>query len=253
MARGAKSERGRRIAFGDKKSIRWDKHSAEIFRGNPNIAPPGSERDQDIEWRLFFKGHRVYNSQHPSKPRWIWNYDFRPTPGEVFFDSAEKRNALRFGSGLVIVEPNVPWWKSVAPNKDWGLGNYQRVADQLRAEGHRVVQFRHDKADLRLEGVEQLRTLNFRDALGIMSKAALYVGPEGGLHHGAAAMGTKAVVLFGGFIPPEVTGYEDHANLTGGAEACGTFMPCDHCLDAMKSIGVDEVLEAARERLADGR
>jgi len=171
----------------------------------------------------------------------------------VFFDSAEKRNAFRYGSGFVVIEPNVPWWKSVAPNKDWGLGNYQRVADKLKAEGHRVVQFKHPKADHRLEGVEHLRTLNFRDALGILSKASLYIGPEGGLHHGAAAVGTKAVVLFGGFIPPEVTGYDTHANLTGGAEACGMFMPCDHCREAMKSIGVDEVLEAARERLQNGR
>jgi hypothetical protein len=82
-----------------------------------------------------------------------------------------------------------------------------------------------------------------------MSRAALYIGGEGGLHHGAAAVGVGGVVLFGGFIPPEVTGYATHANLTGGAEACGSLDPCRHCAAAMQAIGVDEVLEHAMARL----
>jgi hypothetical protein len=57
------------------------------------------------------------------------------------------------------------------------------------------------------------------------------------------------VVLFGGFIPPSVTGYGGHANLTGGAEACGSLDPCRHCQAAMGRIGVDEVHAAALERL----
>ena len=74
---------------------------------------------------------------------------------------------------------------------------------------------------------------SFRHALAILERARLYVGGEGGLHHGAAAVGVGGVVLFGGFVPPLVTGYAVHANLTGGAEA----------------ITVNEVLEHAMERL----
>jgi hypothetical protein len=62
-------------------------------------------------------------------------------------------------------------------------------------------------------------------------------------------VGVEGVVLFGGFIPPEVTGYALHTNLTGGAEACGSLQPCAHCHEAMKAIGVDEVLERAMARL----
>jgi hypothetical protein len=65
------------------------------------------------------------------------------------------------------------------------------------------------------------------------------------MHHGAAAMGVPGVVLFGGFIPPQVTGYLMHANLTGGAEACGSLNPCPHCAAAMQAISVDEVLHHA--------
>ena len=72
IARGSK-ERGTRVAFGDGKQILWDQHSELIFRGNPNIAPPGSERDHDLEWFKFYRGHRGYNIHDPVRQRWIWN------------------------------------------------------------------------------------------------------------------------------------------------------------------------------------
>lgn len=246
MARGAKV-RGKRIAFGDRRRIKWDQHSAEMFRGNPNIAKPGSEQDGDIEWVEFYKGHRIYNRQDGR--RWLWNRDFRPAPGEIFFDRNELRNAKRYGEGFVLIEPSLPVWKSCAANKDWGRQNYQAVADHLRGQGYRVGQFRHDGSQPLLTGVEKFKTLSFRDALAILAHSALYIGAEGGLHHGAAAVGKPAVVLFGGFIPPSVTGYADHANLTGGAKACGSIDPCRHCADAMRAIPVSDVLTAAMERL----
>lgn len=248
LARGA-LKRGRKIAFGDGRKILWDKHSEEMFRGNLNIARPGAERDENVDWIPYYKGHRIYNRQDAAGQRWIWNLEFRPVPGEVIFDRNEQRNSMRYGKGFVLIEPSVEAWKSVAANKDWGASNYQAVADALKAEGWRVVQFGYDKSAVRLAGVDRLRTLSFRDALAILQRAALYIGPEGGLHHGAAAVGVPAVVIFGGFIPPSVTGYPDHANLTGGAEACGAYTPCAHCAAALAAISVDDVLEAARERL----
>lgn len=246
LARGAKA-RGKRIAFGNGERIIWDQHSADIFKGNGNIAMPGSERDADIEWLPFYKGHRIYNTQDPVKARWIWNTDFRPIPGQIPFNSTELRNAQRYGKGFVLIEPEVPMWKAVAPNKDWGLAKYQALADRLRKDGHRVAQFVHPKTETRLDRVDALRTLGFRDAVAILQRAALYVGSEGGLHHGAAAVGRRGVVLFGGFIPPSVTGYDTMTNLTGGAEACGNYTPCDHCKRAMAKISVEEVHQAVSE------
>lgn len=247
MARGAKA-RGKRIAFGDGHRIRWDQNSEVIFRGNPNIAQPGSERAADLEWVAYFKGSRIYNQHDVSANRWIWNYDFRPIPGEVFLTDRERRLAERFGADFIVIEPNVEMWKTSGPNKDWGLAKYQALADRLKRD-HRVVQFRHAKGGPALTGVEHLPTTDFRDALAILQRASLYVGPEGGLHHGAAAMGVEGVVIFGGFIPPSVTGYDLHTNLTGGAEACGSLSPCRHCRKAMEAISVEDVLEAANERM----
>src|ERR1700751_5669108 len=90
MARGAQA-RGKRIAFGDGKQILWDHQSEQVFRKNPNVAFPGCERDGDLEWIPFYRGNRIYNTQ--AHNRWMWNYDFKAVPGEVFLTQEE----LQFG------------------------------------------------------------------------------------------------------------------------------------------------------------
>jgi hypothetical protein len=242
MARGAVA-RGKRIAFGDGSRIIWDKNSVEIFRKNKNIAIPGSERDDDIEWIPFYRGHRLYNRQEAG--RWVWNYEFRPIPGELFFSAVESNFANRISPDFVLIEPNVPWWKSVAVNKDWGVRKYQAVADELRAKGHRVAQFSYGK--VRLQGVEVINAGDFRTAVAALAKARFAILPEGGLHHGAAAVGVRSVVIFGGFIPPAVTGYDFHINLTGGSEACGSIHECQHCRAALDAISVEDVLGACKK------
>lgn len=246
LARGA-AARGKRIALGDGRRILWEASSFEIFRNNPNLAPPGSEQDPDIEWLAFYKGHRNYNRRVGD--RWAWNLDFHAVPGEIIFDDAERKAGKRHGEGFVVIEPQSAQWKTVAPNKDWGVANFQEVADRLRAAGRRVVQFRGKQSAVALRNVEQLATGSFRDALSLLANASLYIGSEGGLHHGAAALGIPAVVLFGGFIPPSVTGYAIHTNLTGGAQACGSLKACRHCRQAMAAISIDDVTHAALSRL----
>lgn len=251
MAKGA-AARGKRIAFGNYRQIIWDHHSETVFQGNPNIAPPGSEKDPDIEWIQYHRGHRIYNRQgRDSEGRevWLWNMRFSAKPGEIYFTDEEKEWAAQRGRGFVVIEPNVPAFKSVASNKQWPVERYQEVATALRRRGHKVIQFHHDHGRHKLDGLELVKTPTFRHALGVLANASLYIGPEGGLHHGAAAVGVPGVVLFGGFIPPAVTGYAGHTNLTGGAEACGSLRECEHCRVAMDRIGVPDVLGAAEVHL----
>jgi len=240
MARGAQA-RGRRIAFGDRKRIIWGPFSEIVFRHNPNIAPPGSEKAADIEWIEYYKGRRIYNQHTPQ--RWVWNYDFKATPGELFFSSTELAQGQRFGQGFVLIEPNIPVQKTIAYNKWWPLENYQRVADSIRDNLHRrVLQFAYEGMTYTLKGVKLAKTESLRDAYAILSNASLYVGPEGGLHHAAAALGIPAIVIFGGFIPPQITGYDFHINLTGGAKACGSLTKCPHCRKALEAILPSDVM-----------
>jgi ADP-heptose:LPS heptosyltransferase len=241
FAKGA-SVRGKRIAFGDGTRIIWDLHSEQIFRGNPNVAPPGTEKSGNIEWFGFYKGNRLYNRREGN--RWCWNYEFKAIPGEVFLTKQERAYAETAGRGFVVIEPNVPEQKSVAPNKQWPVARYSEVAEKLKCDGYDVVQFSYGKG-FRISAARQIISPTFRHAVAILARAALYIGPEGGLHHAAAAVGAPGVVMFGGFIPPAVTGYSSHTNLTGGAEACGSLSLCKHCKAAMDAISVDEVLESA--------
>jgi Glycosyltransferase family 9 (heptosyltransferase) len=240
----ASHDRGdrRRVAFGNGKRIIWGPWSEEVFRYNPRIAKPTSVINGDLQWIAHYKGSRLYNRLSPDGRRWVWNRDFRAVAGEIFFRAHELAAASAAGSGFVLIEPNVPWHKSVASNKDWGLANYQAVADRLMKDGHDVVQSNHGR--LRLRGARVVSTPTFRDALAVLSRARAALVPEGGLHHGAAAVGVPAVVIFGGFIPPSVMGYEHHVNMTGGVEACGSLNQCQHCKEAMQRISVEKVHQA---------
>lgn len=249
LAKGA-AARGKKIAFGSRlhKQLVWDHNSEQVFRGNPNIAFPGQEFESNVEWIAYFKGYRQYNTQGAG--HWIWNMRWRCEPGEIYFTEEEKEAADKRGRGFIVLEPNVEQWKAPAQNKDWGTNRYQEVAQKLIADGIEVLQFDYPKAGPIIRGARGVRANSFREALAIMRNAKLYLGPEGGLHHGAAALGLSAVVLFGGFIPPSVTGYDFHTNLVGNAtKFCGSFTRCQHCRDALDSISVDKVYTAVRERL----
>ncbi len=260
MARASRS--GKRIAFGvpERSMICWDSNAEKIFKNNPRVARPNESGD--FEWIRYYKGHRIYNDHDRASNKWVWNKSFRAQPGEIYLDRLEvawtsEEIVDRVGTSYAIVEPNVPTWKPVASNKQWPVSRYQEVTDFLRLQGIPVVQLAHGEKHV-LKGVHLVRCPSFRHAIAALIAAQVVVGPEGGLHHAAAARllsadgvlikeYTRAVVIFGGFIPPSVTGYDFHDNVAGSAVACGSLAKCDHCRDAMASIPSDRVIESVRK------
>ena len=92
---------------------------------------------------------------------------------------------------------------------------------------------------------KKLITNDFREALLILSKAKLFVGTDGGLHHAAAALGIPAVVIWTGFSSPKHLGYDGHTNIHDGSDPCGTYHGvCSHCLLKANDISVKQVLDA---------
>lgn len=246
LARGA-AARGKRIAFGDGKKIIWSPQSHEIFKGNPNVARPGSEGAPDLEWIAHYRGHRLY--ARPSNGVWLFN-EIQFPPGEIFFTDEEKLWAEHCSDLGVVIEPRVKRRGACAGiNKQWPLLRYQKLASMLQERGIQCSQFVPPLAAPLLRNVRALYTQSFRHALAALSRADLYCGPEGGLHHGAAAVGVPAVVIFGGFANPKSTGYPMHANITAGGEPCGRMAECSHCQKAMHSITVEQVFEAAMQKL----
>ncbi len=242
LAKGAK-QRAKRIAFGRSYSrcLIWDHQSELIFKNNPNIAFPGTELETDVEWIEFYRGKRDYNTQVGN--RWKWNYNWKPTPGEFYFDEQELWIAKeRARQGAIIIEPNILHWKLSAKNKDWGWHKWNQLGKILIRENFPVYQFKYEGAK-QLDWVPQIETRDIRQAAAMLQRAALLVTAEGGLHHAAAAVGTKAVVIFGGFIPPQVTGYDSHVNVVGSDTFCGSLAPCEHCRVALEAITVHQILE----------
>jgi hypothetical protein len=103
-----------------------------------------------------------------------------------------------------------------------------------------------------LEGFEPIPQVKNVDELvqKILSYKAV-VCNEGGISHIAAALGTPAVVLFGGFTRPEWTGYDFHINLTvyEDCSPCYNNSPCRNNFKCWDKISMKEVERLARELL----
>ncbi|WP_411829488.1 glycosyltransferase family 9 protein [Paraburkholderia aspalathi] len=105
-----------------------------------------------------------------------------------------------------------------------------------------------DRYSRPLPGVEFVPTATFRQACALLARARAYLGPEGGLHHACAALRVPAVVIFGGYVSPSVTGYHHHINLfSGSGLGCGRSLACD--CSCMSTITYELVVAALRTLL----
>lgn len=213
----------------------WTYRQTEVFANNPKIAPPG-DRDAQV-YHARVHGLRPYHTLK-TKERWTYNPDYRAPVGEFFFTEAEKAAAPNL-AGCIVINTRVK--PKASPNKHWGASRWIEFVRIARLAGHRLVELGSPGSG---SLVEPISTRTFRDACLALATADAYVGHESGLHHAAAALGIRGVVIFGGFTPVELTGYALHSNLGVSFEgACGFRLPCEHCAHEMAKIEPDWVLE----------
>lgn len=210
---------------------------SDLFAGVPYLL---SKPKQGAYQRLFNgPGMRPYiASKTPEK--WTWK-PYQPQPAELVFTPEELAFAEPY-RGSVMVEPNV---KAIGhANKAWLATYWQQLGCEIHAR-HLAPLVQCGPVGTRaLLYARSAITPTFRQALAVLSVCHAFIGTEGGLHHAAAAVGTRAVVIFGGFIAPAVTGYKDHVNLFAGTGlGCGMRVNCEHCRKAMVSITPTMVLE----------
>jgi hypothetical protein len=220
-----------------------------VWEGNPNIARPGEPNDGVIE---YLNGRRPYIADESRERRAFRAY--QPTAAHIGLNA----RALEIGAfckGAVVFNPTI---KASAPaNKDWGLHRWKALT--LRFPQYRWVQIGDPSGFPRIRGVERVFTLNFHEAAGAIAGARAVVVHEGALHHAAAALGTPAVVIRGGYISPKVTGYAGQADLYVAmpewpdfAElGCGMRVPCRHCAQALASITPEDVGRALGKLLQE--
>ena len=236
----------------------WRPRWHEIWAGNPVIASPKDVlTGTPAQFIQNAANCRPY-IQYPFTRETGWRFtDWRARDhvGRVYLTDAERQfgEALRGDGPFVVIEPWVA--PKATPNKIWPCVRYARVVDACG--DLRFVQPIYENRRP-LPGAVAVEA-NIREACALLAASEGYVGPEGGLHHAAAALGKPAVVIFGGFMDPEVTGYPSQTNLTGRAqpagprgrprppvEVCGNFLPCDHCRACLDRITVDQVVAAVR-------
>jgi hypothetical protein len=228
-AKEANERTGKKVKLGDGVRMSWD---GQVFANNPRMA---SNSDTDVVWVKNYQGHRPY-LKGSKDGRLLFNDDYKPRVGEIYFNQLEKKNIDKINKDYIVVEPNVKRLYAHTVNKAW--------------HGWEEL-FKHDLPWLQLGDVSVKRytkwkeTTTFREALQVLSKAKLFVGTDGGLHHAAAALGIPSVVIWTGFTSPRHLGYDTHRNIHDGSEPCGTYDSiCQHCLLKSKAITVEQVLDA---------
>ncbi len=242
----------RRIkVYGRGNVARW----SPIWQNNPIILQP---HENERHLRLVNgPGHRPYVDYDRMRaeyelicpgrpfttkkkdPRLPYRFtDHRCTRGELHFVKPGKPE-------YVVIEPHN---KLVNPNRDWGWQRWQDVVDalpdipwvQINPTGMKI-----------LRGVRHIPAPSFMDACRRLAGAMLYVGPEGGLYHAAAALGVRSVAIFGGFVSPANQGYDDCINLyVQEGSPCGQRVPCQHCHEALKQIKTETVVASVKQLMA---
>ena len=217
---------------------------SEVFEHNPYIIPKPFAAGGFVRV-ISSSGNRPYIAAK-SAGRWTWK-PYTPIPAEMFFTDAELAFAEPY-RGAVMVEPNVK--ATGHSNKAWIAERWVQLSAELVAYHHsRVIQCTQSSTVKVLPSAERVVTPTFRQALAVLSVCRALVTTEGGLMHGAAAVGTPAVVLWSEFIDPSITGYKQHRNIRHASKTCGMRINCPSCRRSMEAITVDEVFNAFTEIL----
>lgn len=210
---------------------RW----SEMWDHNPRIAL--LEDKGDVQILHARQGALRPYIESKTGEKWNWR-KYGPPHGEMYLS----QNELEFGqkrAGRLILEPHIK--VQASRNKDWGWIRWSKLSYLLNETGHRYTQLGPRSAKL-LDMADWLETQNIRQAAAVIAYARLVVTHEGAFHHLAAAFGTPCIVIYGGFISPEVTGYADQVNLfSGEGLGCGMRLKCDHCDKAMAAITPEHV------------
>ncbi len=235
-----------------------------IYDNNPNISNCEKlDKNKKIHLIDYHQLNRPYiDYNNSTNKKYVWNYNYRAVPGELYFTNDEIKKAKN------ITSKAIEYWKNLNPNKDiqgiifletnstkikhknfsikhlnksWGLNNWEDLVNNLKTK-YLFINSAHEFS-LKIQGTYTPAITDFRTACSIMKHCDLYVGPEGGFSHVAGALNKKAVVYYGGWITPNVIGYNFHTNLyfEHPESPCGLYREiCKHCEIARKTITVEK-------------
>ena len=237
-----------------------------MYDNNPNISDCNNlDLKKPIHIIDYHPGNRPYiDYKNSTNTKYIWNKNFKVTPGEIYFSKEEINEANKIileakkywnscnnkkFRGLIFFEPSSTkidnkQFGTKQQNKDWGYKNWNHLANILNKD-FLLIQSVHSKSKI-IKNIFNPGNLDFRLACAVMNNCDIYLGLEGGFVQAAGALKKKAVIYFGGWISPEIIGYDFHENIyyDDKFSPCGEYFNfCSHCEDARKSISTNLFLE----------
>lgn len=222
---------GKKVKLGDGKAMYVDE---DVFANNPRMALKSND---DVVWVANYPSKRPYIAGNDGR-RILFNDNFKPKAGEIWLNKHENLFADIYAPSkpFILIEPNVKNTYVHTINKAW------HYWEDLIKHDYPWVQV----GDVSTKKItDWIETDSFRKALAILSRASLFVGTDGALHHAAAALGIPSVVIWTGFTSPKHLGYDEHINIYDGGEPCGHYAGvCEHCQKRSRAITVERVLDA---------
>ncbi|QDU51830.1 glycosyltransferase family 9 protein [Gimesia panareensis] len=229
----------RRVSFGDQDHSYY----SEIFKYNPLIVPDAHSKE-DCDWIQNYPGSRPYLDYSRSTEEKVVFKKYSPTPGDIIFSRKELYWAfyqIKQHLPFILIEPSFKG-KFSSDNKNWGQENWIALGEKLK--GINLIQPIHAYSRLKLSSATGIQVSTFRESCALLNFSSYFISHEGGIHHAAAALRKAGIVIFGGFISSEITGYQNHVNLDDKSShdsPCGNLTPCPHCRQAMEKISPEEI------------
>ncbi|MFQ5646229.1 MAG: glycosyltransferase family 9 protein [bacterium] len=225
----------------------------ELFYHNPHI-------DENRPWHLYSNRNNVrtwYNIRKDQRKHVIYDlleglpYQFPQVElkVELYLDEAEKeaaRTILGSKPAICIMSSGKG---SFSSNREWGASKFQQVTDFFRKD-FQVIQL-GGLDDQLLAGAVDFRGKPLRETAAVLEQALLFIGQEGGLMHLANSVGTRSVIIFGGYLLPTVTGYRENINFYREVDCAPCYVERKSCPSrkCMELIAPGEIIEAAERIL----
>ena len=140
-----------------------------------------------------------------------------------------------------------------ANRKEWGIEKFQELVNQIKENSdYQIVQIGALDDEL-LDGVIDKRGLTIRESASVIKNSVAFIGLEGGLMHMAKSVQRDSVILYGGFINPQVSEYKNNLNIINLVDCSPCFTseePLTYCesMKCMNEISSDSVYENIKEK-----
>jgi ADP-heptose:LPS heptosyltransferase len=198
-------------------------HWPGLFRNNPDVHACHAIREPHVPAGLEISYEKPWPPRRRQHVLRIVCESLGLDPDQVeprtyyYPDSSERTLARQIsppsGRPLVVVHPFSGFF--AARTKQWHFTNWKRFLELIPEN---VETLRFSSTDDPATPTERthhrdIQTSDVRLMAAILELADAFVGQESGLAHLATALGVPAVVIFTGYVPPDVFGYPQNVNL----------------------------------------